>query len=253
MDLIGAPPALLLDRLTKRYGDRLAVDSLSLTVAPGEVVGFLGPNGAGKTTTIRMACGLLRPTSGRALVAGIDITLEPRRAKALIGYCPDQPALYEKLTGRQMIEFSADLFSVPRARQAAAIEPMLAEFVLLEHADELVQSYSRGMRQKLALCCALIHDPVILFLDEPTVGLDPASARQLKEVIAGLRQGGRSVFLSTHVLEVAERVCDRVAIVDRGRILHIGTPAEIGALVGESTLEDAFLRLTGSHPVRAAV
>ena len=253
MGLPAAVPALLLDDLTKRYGDRLAVDRLSLEVAPGEVVGFLGPNGAGKTTTMKMACGLLRPTAGRVLVGGVDVADEPARAKALIGYCPDQPALYEKLTGRQMLELAADLYGVAREHQAAAIPPMLEEFALLEHADELVQSFSRGMRQKLSLCCALIHDPTVLFLDEPTVGLDPASARQLKEVIAGLRRRGRSVFLSTHVLEVAERVCDRVAIVDRGRVLHVGSPAEVGRLVGESSLEDAFLRITGAGPAAIAV
>ena len=238
-------PAVRCVGLTKLFGDRPAVDDLSLDVARGELFGFLGPNGAGKTTTIRMLVGLLRPTLGRAAVCGYDLVEDAARAKALTGYVPDQPALYEKLTGREMLALAGDLWRVPQHVRAGRIEPMLETFALAEHADELVQSYSRGMRQKLALCCALLHDPQVLFLDEPTVGLDPASARQLKDVLRGLCAEGRTVFLSTHVLEVAELLCDRVAVVMRGRLVVQGTPADLRAAQGDASLEDAFLRLTG--------
>jgi ABC-2 type transport system ATP-binding protein len=239
------PAALAMRGLTKLFGDRLAVDSMSLDVAEGELFGFLGPNGAGKTTTIKMLVGLLRPTAGVAAICGHDVVADAARAKAVAGYVPDQPALYEKLTGREMLGLAADLYAVPREVQAARIEPLLETFALREHADEMVQSYSRGMRQKLALGAALLHDPRVLFLDEPTVGLDPLSARQLKDVLRRLCGEGRTVFLSTHVLEVAELLCDRVGVVQRGRLIAVGTPAELRAMGGDATLEEAFLRLTG--------
>ena len=237
--------AISLDRVTKQYGDRVAVDEISLDIAPGELFGFLGPNGAGKTTTIKMLVGLLRPTSGTARICGLDVVEESLAARALIGYVPDQAAMYDKLTGREMLQLVADLFRVPRSVQDARIDPMLETFNLVAHGDELVQSYSRGMRQKLALSAALIHDPKVLFLDEPTVGLDPAGARQMKEVLRHLCGEGRTVFLSTHVLEVAELLCDRVGIVQSGRILAVDSPSNLRARSGEASLEAAFLRLTG--------
>lgn len=239
-------PAIRLDRLTKRYGDRVAVDAMSVEVAPGELFGFLGPNGAGKTTSIKMLVGLVRPSLGRALLCGYDVVEEPMRAKAVTGYCPDQPALYEKLSGREMLRLSADLYGVSRVLQAERIDPMLETFALADQADELIQSYSRGMKQKLSLCAALLHDPRVLFLDEPTVGLDPAGARQLRDVLRRLCDDGRTVFLSTHSLGVAEALCDRVGIVQNGRLLVVGTPAQLRS-GGDTSLEDTFLRLTGAE------
>jgi ABC-2 type transport system ATP-binding protein len=192
-----------------------------------------------------MLVGLLRPSFGAASVCGHDVVVDSAAAKAAAGYVPDQPALYEKLTGREMLGLAADLYRVPAAVQAARIDPMLDTFGLGDHADDLVQSYSRGMRQKLALGAALLHDPQVLFLDEPTVGLDPLSARQLKGVLRGLCEEGRTVFLSTHVLEVAELLCDRVAVVQAGRLIALGSPAELRATGGDATLEEAFLRLVG--------
>ena len=238
-------PAVRLDRLTKRFGDRVAVDAMSVVIPPGELFGFLGPNGAGKTTTIKMLVGLLRPTSGSAALCGFDVVEQSLEARSVVGYVPDHAALYDKLTGREMLALAADLHRVPRERQRERIDPMLETFALADHGDELVQSYSRGMRQKLALCAALIHDPKVLFLDEPTVGLDPAGARQLKQILRQLCREGRTVFLSTHVLEVADLLCDRVGIVQQGRLLAVDAPAKLRATAGESTLESAFLRLTG--------
>ncbi|MFN2452232.1 MAG: ABC transporter ATP-binding protein [Candidatus Dormibacteria bacterium] len=237
-------PAIRLDRLTKHYGDRVAVDAMSVEVAPGELFGFLGPNGAGKTTSIKMLVGLVRPTLGRALLCGFDVVDEPLQARAVAGYCPDQPALYDKLSGREMLRLSADLYGVSRAVQNARIDPMLETFALAGHADELIQSYSRGMKQKLSLCAALIHDPRVLFLDEPTVGLDPAGARQLRDVLRRLCDQGRTVFLSTHSLGVAEALCDRVGIVQNGRLLVVGAPSQLRS-GRDTSLEDTFLRLTG--------
>ena len=240
-------PAVSLRNITRVYGDRIAVDGMTLDVAPGELFGFLGPNGAGKTTTIRMLTGLLRPSAGSAAICGHDVVTDAPRARALVGYCPDNPALYDKLTGREMLGLAADLYGVPREIQAARIDPLLTTFGLERHGDELVQSYSRGMRQKLSLGCALLHDPEVLFLDEPTVGLDPAGARQLKDVLRGLCADGRTVFLSTHVLEVAELLCDRVGVVQGGRLVTVGSPAELRAVGGHDSLEEAFLRITGGE------
>ena len=238
-------PAIRITELSKRFGDRLAVDRLNLEVAPGELFGFLGPNGAGKTTTIKMLVGLLRPTSGSAQLCGFDVVEDAMEAKAVVGYVPDQAALYDKLTGREMLALAGDLYRVPREQQAPRSAAMLETFNLADHAEELVQSYSRGMRQKLALCAALIHDPKIVFLDEPTVGLDPAGARQMKEVLRHLCSEGRTVFLSTHVLEVAELLCDRVGIFQNGRLLAVDSPAALRGEGQDQTLEAAFLRLTG--------
>lgn len=239
-------PAIRLRGLTKLFADRVAVDSMSLEVGAGELFGFLGPNGAGKTTTIRLLTGLLRPTAGTAELCGHDVVADPLRARAVAGYVPDQPALYERLTGREMLALAADLYGVERRAQAARIGALLDGFGLDGHADRLVQSYSRGMRQKLALGAALLHDPQVLFLDEPTVGLDPAGTRQLRDILRGLCAEGRTVFLSTHILEVAELLCDRVGVVHHGRLIAVETPAELRSAAGAGSLEEAFLRLTGA-------
>lgn len=233
--------------LCKRYGTLAAVDDLNLEVGPGDLFGFLGPNGAGKTTTIRMLTGLLRPTAGRVLIGGHDIQTQPVRAKALLGYVPDEPVLYEKLTGRELLTFMADLYRVDGSRRNERIPELLELFGLSERGDDLIQSYSRGMRQKIAVAGALVHEPRVLILDEPTVGLDPRSARVLKDTLRALAGRGVTVFMSTHVLEIAERMCTRVGIIDRGHLIACGTMEELRAQAREdsATLEDIFLKLTG--------
>src|ERR1700694_4545584 len=212
--------------LTKRYGSLTAVEDLDLEVGAGELFGFLGPNGAGKTTTIKMLVGLLRPTSikmlvgllrptsGNARVAGIDIAAEPEKAKALIGYVPDAATLYDKLSAREFLEFSGDLYHVERRLRDRRIAALLKLFDLHERANDLLSGYSRGMGQKVSLAAAPLHAPQVLFLDEPTVGLDPQSARQMKDILQDFCKEGKTVFFSTHILEIAERMCTRLAIIN---------------------------------------
>ena len=235
--------------LSKRYGETLAVDSLDLQVRAGEIFGFLGPNGAGKTTTIKMLVGLLRPSGGKALIGGHDIQQQPLPAKALIGYVPDTPFLYEKLTGLEFLRFVGRLYNLESAQAGRRAQELLEMFELSERATDLVQGYSHGMRQKLALAAALIHQPRIFFLDEPTVGLDPKSARQVKDLLRQLAGQGTCIFMSTHILEIAERMCDRVGIIDHGHLLACGTIEELRAAGGTGTLEDIFLQVTGGAEV----
>lgn len=243
--------AVDLQGLTKLYGGVAAVDDLWLRVEPGQIVGFLGPNGAGKTTTLRMLTGLLKPTRGVALVAGHDIVRDAIEAKRRIGYVPDGPYLYEKLTGREFLEFVAGLYGVPQAVARRRSGDLLALFDMEEKAGEMIEGYSHGMRQKLGVVAALQHDPTVLFLDEPTGGLDPRSARALKDLLLAMAREGRTVMLSTHVLEIAEQMCDRLAIIDHGRLIAEGTMAELRR-GGTASLEDLFLRLTGSADPDAA-
>ncbi|MGA2821011.1 MAG: ABC transporter ATP-binding protein [Anaerolineales bacterium] len=234
------------DHLVKNFGDKSAVRDVSFTVQAGEIFGFLGPNGAGKTTTIKMIVGLLRPTSGRVEVAGHDVQREMMLAKAACGYVPDEPNLYLKLSARELLRFVADLYEVDRAQVEHRIEELLRLFDLSEAADDLIDSYSHGMRQKTALAVALVHDPKVLVLDEPTVGLDPKSARLIKDILRQLAERGAAIFLSTHILEIAERMCDRIGIINRGELVAVGTMGELRALgAGTSSLEDIFLNLTG--------
>ncbi|MBN1484488.1 MAG: ABC transporter ATP-binding protein [Chloroflexia bacterium] len=235
--------------LSKRYGQILAVDGVDLAIPPGEILGFLGPNGAGKTTTIKMLVGLLQPSQGQALIGGYDVQEQPLRAKALVGYVPDTPFLYEKLSGREFLRFIARLYDLEPALAARRADDLLQLFDLAERADDLIQGYSHGMRQKIALAAALLHEPRAFFLDEPTVGLDPKSARQVKDLLRHLAERGTAIFMSTHILEVAERMCDRVGIIDRGRLIACGTMAELRQAEGEGTLEDIFLQLTGGAEV----
>ena len=245
-DRCGAPAMIVCDGLTKRFGPLCAVDGLNLTIHQGELYGFLGPNGAGKTTTIKMLTGLLRPSGGTAFIGGYDIRSQPLEAKRMIGYVPDNPFLYEKLTAREFLHFMADLYSVPLAGRARRIDDLLELFELEDKRDELIQSFSRGMRQKVALAGALIHRPSVVFLDEPTVGLDPRSARLMKEVLRRLCDDGAAVFVSTHILDVAERMCDRFGIINKGRLIASGTMAELRSTVApeNTSLEDIFLQLT---------
>jgi ABC-2 type transport system ATP-binding protein len=233
--------------LVKRYGDKLAVNNVSFEVQAGEVFGFLGPNGAGKTTTIKMIVGLLQPTSGTIRVAGYNVQAQPLLAKAASGYVPDTPNLYAKLTGRELLRFVGDLYSLDRQRLAQRTEELLRVLDLNEAADQTIDSYSHGMQQKASLAAALMHDPKVLVLDEPTVGLDPKSARLIKDILRQMAERGTAVFLSTHILEIAERMCDRIGIINKGELVAIGTMNELRSLgkAGETSLEDIFLGLTG--------
>ncbi len=230
--------------LQKRYGETLAVKGVDLAVYPGEIVGFLGPNGAGKTTTIKMLIGLLKPSAGTARIGGHDLQREPLAAKALLGYVPDQPYLPEKLTAREYIQLIAGLYQLDPSAARQRGEELLRLFGLEDRGDELLGGYSHGMRQKAALTGALLHHPKAFFLDEPTVGLDPRSARLIKDILREVAGRGTSVFMSTHILEIAERMCDRVFIINRGAIVASGTLDELRA-GGDASLEDIFLSLTG--------
>jgi ABC-2 type transport system ATP-binding protein len=233
--------------LVKRYGDKVAVNNVSFEVEAGEVFGFLGPNGAGKTTTIKTIVGLLQPTSGTVRVAGYDVQTQPLQAKAASGYVPDTPNLYAKLTGRELLRFVGDLYDLDRQRVAQRSEELLRILDLTEAADNTIDSYSHGMQQKASLAAALMHDPKVLVLDEPTVGLDPKSARLIKDLLRQMAERGSAVFLSTHILEIAERMCDRIGIINQGKLVAVGSMDELRTLgkSGETSLEDIFLGLTG--------
>jgi ABC-2 type transport system ATP-binding protein len=233
--------------LSKVYGDKTAVDRLTLRVEPGEVMGFLGPNGSGKTTTIRLLMGLLRPTEGRATIRGLDCHADAVALKREVGYLPDEPFLYPYLSGVEVLELVAGLHGFP-AREARERARASAEtFGLGAAAAAFTVTYSHGMKKRLALAMALIHEPQVLIMDEPTNGLDPKGAREMRATIARLAAGGRTVFLSTHLLEAAERLCHRVAIIHRGVLQAVGTPPELRARYAaapETSLEDLFLRVT---------
>ncbi|MBC7894518.1 MAG: ABC transporter ATP-binding protein [Cytophagaceae bacterium] len=238
--------------LTKRYGSFTAVDTLNLVVPKGELFGFLGPNGAGKTTTMRMVAGILRPTAGTIKICGIDIDRDPIAAKSRLGFIPDRPFIYEKLTGIEFLRFVAGLY----AQEGQAIERRAAEllevFDLTEWRDELVESYSHGMRQKLIISSAFVHRPDVIVVDEPMVGLDPKAARTLKDLFREYTRRGHTIMMSTHTLEVAQTMCDRIAIIQRGHIRAAGTMDELrsNAERGDEGLEEIFLKLTGDNVVR---
>jgi ABC-2 type transport system ATP-binding protein len=248
-------PVLELVGVRKRYGSFTAVDGLDLQVHPGEIFGFLGPNGAGKTTTIRMVAGVLRPTEGVIRIGGDDLEKEPLRARARVGYVPDRPFLYEKLTGGEFLRFVAGLWGQEGADVEARADRMLELFSLTRWKDELIESYSHGMRQKLLITSALLHGPELIVVDEPMVGLDPRAARILKDLFRAFAADGGSVFLSTHTLEVAEALCDRIAILAGGRVLASGTMDELRAhaRTGGAHLEEIFLKLTGGEEVADVV
>jgi ABC-2 type transport system ATP-binding protein len=241
--------------LVKRYGPFRAVDGVSLTVRAGEVFGLLGPNGAGKTTTVSMCTGLLRPSSGSVTIAGMDLQRQAQAAKRLIGYVPDEPYVYEKLTGREFVTIMGDLYGM-EGDLAPRVDRLLAYFGLFEAADDLIGGYSHGMKQKIGLCGMLVHDPLLLVLDEPTVGLDPKGARLLKNTLQSLAAAGRAVVFCTHILEIAEAICHRVAILDHGRIKAQGSVDQLRSMVqagSDETLEDVFLRLTGGEEEQTVV
>jgi ABC-2 type transport system ATP-binding protein len=242
---------ILLEGVTKRYGHFTAVHPLDLHVRPGEMFGFLGPNGAGKTTTIRMLTGVLRPSAGRVTIAGHDLARDPARAKRQLGYIPDRPFLYEKLTGMEFLRFVGGLWGQDGPALDRRAEELLGLFELAAWADTLVESYSHGMRQKLLISSALVHGPRLIVVDEPMVGLDPRAARMIKDLLRGFVAEGGTVFLSTHTLEVAEALCDRIAIIQEGRIRSLGTMDELRAEAeaGAAGLEEVFLKLTGGEAV----
>lgn len=235
--------------LTKRYGTFTAVDGIDLAVPRGELFGLLGPNGAGKTTSIRMIAGILRPTSGTVTVSGIDIQARPLEAKARLGYIPDRPFVYDKLTGGEFLRFAAALYGMQGAVVERRIDELLAVFELSQWKGELTESYSHGMRQKLIIAGALVHRPDVIVVDEPMVGLDPKGARLLKDLFREFVSRGGTVLMSTHTMEIAEVVCDRIAIVYRGKIAAQGTMAELRRQTSSEgmSLEDLFLKLTGGH------
>jgi ABC-2 type transport system ATP-binding protein len=237
-----------LQEVTKRYGAKTAVDRLTLQIAAGELFAFLGPNGAGKTTTIKLMCGLLFPTEGIVRVGGYDLQNEGDKARQLISYVPDQPYLYEKLTGREFLQFVADMYGMPRAHGLSRIEEMIGLFELSEFVNDLTESYSHGMRQRTVFAGALLHEPRVLIVDEPTVGLDPRSVRLLKDLLRGEADRGMTVFLSTHSLDIAQQLADRIGIVDHGQLISCGTLEALRVQAAlDGPLEDVFLKLTEEH------
>jgi ABC-2 type transport system ATP-binding protein len=242
---------IVLENLVKEYGRFRAVDNLSLRVEPGEIFGFLGVNGAGKTTTLKMLSGILQPTSGKIILGGYDLSTYPTDAKKIVGYIPDRPYLYNKLTGREFLYFVADLYLVEPKTAEKRIDELLEEYRLTDWHNELIESYSHGMKQRLATCAALIHHPKILIVDEPMVGLDPHGARLLKDRFRFYADQGMAILLSTHSLPVAEEVADRLAIIHRGKIITTGSFDDIRAETGihDQDLEHIFLVLT-EHAVQ---
>ena len=229
-----------IQHLTKTYGEKKAVDDLSLRIAPGEIYGFIGHNGAGKTTTLKAAVGILQFDAGDIFIGGRSIRTDPLGCKRQLAYIPDNPDLYDFMSGIQYLNFIADIFGIPAAERWARIEPYADAFELTGDLGQPVSAYSHGMKQKLAIIAAWIHDPKLILMDEPFVGLDPKAAHRLKGMMRAVCDGGGAIFFSTHVLEVAEKLCDKVAIIRGGRLIRSGTMEEVK---GDDSLEDVFLEL----------
>ena len=242
--------------LVKTFGAFTAVAGIDLAAGPGEVFGLLGPNGAGKTSTLRMLCGLLVPTQGSVRVCGHDVWTDAKAAKARLGYLDEEPIVYPNLTGREFLQLVADLYGVERGpEREIQLKRLFDLFEFTDKADELISSYSHGTRQKVGLASVLIHEPEVMLLDEPTNGLDPRAARRVKDLLQEFAAHGRTVVLSTHILEIAQALCDRVAIMDRGRVVAVGTLEELRSGVGssEASLEELFLQLTGGVESKAMI
>lgn len=235
--------------LVKQYGDFTAVDGITFKINPGEVVGFLGPNGAGKTTTIKMITGLMAPDAGQALIAGLDIEKEPLKAKAQFAYVPDTPNLYDKLKAIEYLRFMSRLYRVPADEADHRIKKLLELFELSDKAGNYLDGFSHGMQQKVAIIGAMLHNPKVILMDEPTVGLDPRSARLVKDLLAQHAREGNAVFFSSHILEIVQNMCDRVIIINKGRILADAPVSELRRMEGDQSLEDIFLELTGGKDV----
>ena len=233
--------------LVKKYGSYLAVDTVSLEVGPGQIHGFLGPNGAGKTTSIRCIAGLLQPTSGRIAINGHDLATEPEAAKASLGFIPDRPYIYEKLTAGEFLRFHGGLYAMEASDVEARVAETLDLFELRRWEGELVESFSHGMRQRLVMCAAFLHRPRAVLVDEPMVGLDPRGARLIKQIFRHMSEKGVAILMSTHTLEVAQEMCDRISIINKGRIIAEGTVDELRDVAGSpgEQLTPVFLKLTG--------
>jgi len=238
--------------LVKKYGSFTAVDGVTLDVARGEIHGFLGPNGAGKTTTIRMIAGLLKPTAGRIVVNGHDLASAPERAKASLGFIPDRPFIYEKLTAGEFLRFHGGLYGLDGTGVDDRVREMLELFELAKWEHELVGSFSHGMKQRLVMCAAFLHRPEAVLVDEPMVGLDPRGARLIKDVFRRMSERGVAILMSTHTLEVAQEMCDRISIILQGKIIARGTVPELRAMAGGSDdqLTSVFLKLTGGSALQ---
>ncbi|HEY2941619.1 MAG TPA: ABC transporter ATP-binding protein [Vicinamibacteria bacterium] len=238
---------IAVESLVKRYGSFTAVDDVSLSVAPGEIHGFLGPNGAGKTTTIRIIAGLLKPTTGRITINGHDLAREPEAAKASLGFIPDRPFIYEKLTAREFLRFHGGLYGMEADEVEERAAEVLELFELGRWQGELVESFSHGMKQRLVMCAAFLHRPRAVLVDEPMIGLDPRGARLIKDIFRHMSSRGVAILMSTHTLEVAQEMCDRISIIQRGQIIARGTVDQLRALAGgeDEHLTPVFLKLTG--------
>ena len=236
------------EQVTRNYGRKTAVDRLTLTIRAGELFALLGPNGAGKTTTIKMLAGLLRPNSGMVRICGYDVFRDSRQANRCVGYVPDQPYLYDKLSGREFLQFIADLYGLQREESATRMAREIQNFGLAEFVDQLTETYSHGMKQRIVLAAALLHDPAVLILDEPMVGLDPRSMRLVKDILRNRANAGMVIFMSTHTLGLAEEIADRIGIVDRGQLRFLGSLAELRGQVAQehTSLERMYLDLTAT-------
>lgn len=237
--------AILIENLTKRFEEVTALDGLSLEVEGAELFGLLGPNGSGKTTTIRILCGILEPTSGSARVGDCDVRKEPNKVKKLIGVCPQEPVVFPYLTGRENVELFGHLHAMPKEKMRRNADELLKRMGLLDDADRRVEKYSEGMKRRINLAMALINDPEIAFLDEPTVGMDPQSRHAVWDFIRELKRQRKTIILTTHYMEEAEELCDRVGIIDHGKLIALGTPSELRDKHGAKNLEDVFIQLTG--------
>jgi len=239
------PAAIVIDNVTKKFEDVTAVDGLSLTVEKGELFGFLGPNGSGKTTTINMLCGLLEPTTGSATICGYDIRKETNKVKELIGVSPQETAVYPALTGRENIELFANLHTMPKEQLRKNVDELLKKLSLQDQSKRRAGKYSGGMMRRINLAMALVHDPEIAFLDEPTVGMDPQSRQAVWDFIRELKTRNKTVLLTTHYMEEAEGLCDRIGIIDHGKLIALGTPQQLKRQFNSKNLEEVFLQLTG--------
>ena len=236
---------ITIDNLTKQFGDVTAVDGLSLSVSKGELFGLLGPNGAGKTTTINILCGLIPPTQGSVIVRGYDVQKEPEKVKTFIGVCPQDTAVFDYLSGRENIEFFGNLHGLSKETLKTNTDTLLEKMGFTENANRRANIFSGGMRRRINLAMALVHDPEIAFLDEPTVGMDPQSRRAVWDFITGLKSQDKTIILTTHYMEEAEELCDRVGIIDYGKLIALDTPAQLMESHHAKNLEDVFIELTG--------
>ncbi|MEX2683931.1 MAG: ABC transporter ATP-binding protein [Candidatus Sigynarchaeota archaeon] len=239
------PGGIVIDGLVKRYGDVLAVDHLNLTIQKGELFALLGPNGAGKTTTIKVLCGLLEPTSGSASIGGFDVQREMDKIKHVIGVCPQESSIFPYLTGKENVELFGELHGLSGTALEKNVAAILGKLFLDEHASRLAQKYSGGLNKRVSIAMALVNDPAFLFLDEPTVAMDPQSRRAIWAYLKGLKARGKTIVLTTHYMEEAEHLADRIGIIDRGKLIALGSPAQLMAANGCTCFEDVFIKLTG--------